>query len=66
MAANTVTDIINADARASVEGNSMSLELIKPDETSEKILRGLELHLTELSKQYPKNIRIIYGGVKNA
>lgn len=66
MAANTVTDIIKADATASVEGNSMCLELNKSDETSEKILRGLELHLTELSKQYPKNIKIIYGGVKNA
>ena len=33
---------------------------------TEAVLRGLELHLTELSKQYPLNIKVIYGGVKNA
>lgn len=66
MAANTITDIIKADAAANVEGSSMCLKLNNPDEFSEKVLKGLELHLTELSKQYPKNIKIIYGGVKNA
>lgn len=66
MAANTVTDIIKADATAKTEGSSMCLKLANPDEESEKILRGLELHLREISKQYPKNIKIIYGGVKNA
>jgi uncharacterized protein YsxB (DUF464 family) len=42
----------------------MRVTLSQPDEQTETVLRGLELHLTELSKQYPENIKIIYGGVK--
>ncbi len=66
MAANTITDIIGADATAKAEEGAMSVTLNQPNEQAEAVLRGLELHLTELSKQYPKNIKIIYGGVKNA
>ena len=50
MAANTVTEIIGAAA--------------EDNEAAFAVLDGLRLHLTELSKQYPKNIKIIYGGVK--
>lgn len=66
MAANTVTEIIRADAKAQAEDGAMALTLNEPNEQAETVLRGLELHLTELSKQYPQNIKIIYGGVKNA
>ncbi len=66
MAANTITDVIGADAVAEAGEASMRVELKQPDEQAETVLKGLELHLTELSKQYPQNIKIIYGGVKNA
>ena len=66
MAANTITEIIGADAEATVEGAKLSVALNQTSEQTETVLRGLELHLTELSKQYPENIKIIYGGVKNA
>lgn len=66
MAANTITDIIGADATATAEDGAMCVTLNQTNEQAETVLRGLELHLTELSKQYPKNIKIIYGGVKNA
>ena len=66
MAANTVTEIIRADAKAQAEDGAMVLTLNKPNTQAEMVLRGLELHLTELSKQYPQHIKIIYGGVKNA
>ncbi len=66
MAANTVTDVLHSDAEASAENGTMRLMLRSSDENAEKLLKGLELHLTELSKQYPQNIKIIYGGVKNA
>ena len=66
MAANTVTEIIRADAKAQAEGGAMVLTLNEPNTQAETVLRGLELHLTELSKQYPQHIKIIYGGVKNA
>ena len=66
MAANTITDVIGANADAAAEDGAMSIILNQPDERAETVLKGLELHLTELSKQYPQNIKIIYGGVKNA
>ena len=66
MAANTITDVIGADAVAQAGEASMSVKLNQPDEQAENVLKGLEIHLTELSKQYPQNIKIIYGGVKNA
>ena len=64
MAANTVTEIIGANADASAQDGMMRVTLSQSDEQTETVLRGLELHLTELSKQYPENIKIIYGGVK--
>ncbi|MBP3697436.1 MAG: ribosomal-processing cysteine protease Prp [Clostridia bacterium] len=66
MAANTLTEIVGAPARAEAESGSMVFHLNETNEKTEAILRGLELHLTELSKQYPHNIKVIYGGVKNA
>ncbi len=66
MAANTVTEIIGAKADANADNGAMSLMIYEPCERTETVLKGLELHLTELSKQYPDNIKIIYGGVKNA
>ena len=66
MAANTITDVICANADAAAEEGRMIVTLNQPDEQAQAVLKGLELHLTELSKQYPENIKIIYGGVKNA
>ena len=66
MAANTITDVIGADADAEAGDGTMSVTLNQPNEQAQAVLRGLELHLTELSKQYPQNIKLIYGGVKNA
>ena len=66
MAANTITDVICANADAAAEEGRMIVTLNQPNEQAQAVLKGLELHLTELSKQYPENIKIIYGGVKNA
>ncbi len=66
MAANTITDVIGADADVAAGDGTMSVTLNQPNEQAQAVLRGLELHLTELSKQYPQNIKLIYGGVKNA
>ncbi len=66
MAANTITDVIGANAEVGEGNGAMTVALKGPNERAETVLKGLELHLTELSKQYPDNIKIIYGGVKNA
>lgn len=66
MTANTVTDVICSEATVYCTENSFYLLLRNEDEISLSLLEGLKLHLTELSKQYPRNIRIIYGGVTDA
>ena len=66
MAANTITEIIGAKADANADNGAMLFMVDEPCERTETVLKGLELHLTELAKQYPENIKIIYGGVKNA
>ncbi len=66
MAANTLTEVVGAKSEATAEDGKMRVMLNQTNEQTEVVLKGLELHLKELSKQYPQNIKIIYGGVKNA
>ncbi len=65
MAANTVTDVIGADASVIVEDGYIRLYLNESDPSSEAVLKGLSRHLSGISKQYPQFVRIILGGVKN-
>ena len=58
LAANTVTEIIKLDARSSDTDGYMSLKINSSPEKAQDILGGLVLHLTELEKDYPKNIKV--------
>ena len=64
MAANTVTEIIGDKADAVIDDALMKFEVINPSESSKTVLKGLKLHLEELSNDYSNNIKI-YGGAKN-
>lgn len=45
----------------------MCLKLTKEKSIkAQVILKGFALHIKELEKAHPKNIKVIYGGVKNA
>ena len=60
MTANTIIEIIGIDADATVNDNG-EMTLIVPENSAEKtkdILQGFKLHISELSKQYPKNVTI--------
>ena len=59
MAANTIIEIIGDKCEADVGDASMAVKVVHPSETAVKVLEGLKLHLTELSKQQSKRIRII-------
>ena len=59
MAANTVTEIIGADA----EDGYLKLLIKKSANSAQDILNGLKLHLTELQKDYPENINVIISEV---
>lgn len=57
MAANTVTEIFGINARAKVRDGYMKFEF-SGSEDAAKIIRGLKLHLEELSREYPDFIKI--------
>ena len=60
LVANTITEVMKVDADITVdESGSMTLNVPQEDTTKTKdILLGLELHIRELSKQYPKHVTI--------
>lgn len=64
MTANTITEILAIDADVSVDDGFLSMKLSSQDALkAQDIIRGFELHITELSKQYQNNIKVIYSEV---
>ncbi len=59
MAANTIIEVIGDRCDATVDDAKMKISVKSPSEKSIAVLNGLKLHLTELSKQYSKRIKII-------
>ena len=59
MTANTITEILLIDADVTENDGFMSLSLSKGEaEKSAVVLDGLRLHLTALSEQYTKYIKV--------
>ena len=58
MAANTIIEIIGDAAKVDVQDAKMYLNVDFPSKETIAVLKGLKLHLTELSKQYSKRIKI--------
>ena len=65
MAANTITEILHADAMAAVdEEGGMFLRISKKDAPNcSDLLKGFKLHLLALEEQYPENIHVNYTEV---
>ncbi len=63
LVANTVTEVIGDLADVEVQDGLMNFTVKNPTNASYKLMDGLKLHLTELSKQYSNNITI-NGGAK--
>lgn len=59
MAANTITEIVGDRCEVSVDDARMFLQVSNPSPETQALLSGFKLHITELSKQYSKRIRII-------
>lgn len=66
MAANTITDVVGLDADAQSESGRMKLMILENAARAQDILKGLRLHLTELEKDYPENIKVINRRCNNA
>ncbi|MCL2509368.1 MAG: ribosomal-processing cysteine protease Prp [Oscillospiraceae bacterium] len=67
MTANTLTEVCGLPVRSEVRDGYMKLVLTpKKADRAKELLDGFSLHIRALAKQYPKNLRVIYGGIKNA
>lgn len=64
MAANTLTDVIGANCSVEAGDARIYVHIPEPDNRCCAVLKGFELHMRELAQSYPKNIKVIYGGVK--
>ena len=59
LAANTITDVIGDKARIEVSDGEMFFETENPSDGTVAVLKGLKLHLSELSKDYGKRLSVI-------
>lgn len=66
MAANTVTDVIGLDADAQSDDGYLKLMILENAAKAQDILKGLKLHMTELEREYPNNIKVINRRCNNA
>ena len=66
LTANTVTDILNVKAEVSADDGYMRLTLLEESAEAQKLLDGLEAHIRSLATEYPRSIKVIYGGNTNA
>lgn len=64
MAANTVTDVLKLSAKAEAQKGYLRLEIKDDPISAQGILKGLSLHLSELQKDYPENIKVIISEVQ--
>ena len=60
MAANTVTEVIGAEARVDVNewDGSIELRLTERDKLAEAVLEGLRLHMELISEEFPGRISL--------
>ena len=59
MAANTITDVLNLNADVKVDDGYLKLTVLNPNEESDVIIKGLQLHIYELAKEHKGKIQII-------
>lgn len=58
MTANTVTEVYGVSADIKESDGFLELHVLQSAEKVQGVLKGLLLHLTELSKDYPQNIDV--------
>lgn len=69
MAANTILEVLHLNPQVTLEDDGGFMKVVLNSEESaqaQDILRGFKLHLEGLSEQYPQNVKVKYGGVRNA
>ena len=59
MAANTIIEIVKDNVQTEISEAKMLIKILNPSEKTKTVLAGLQLHFTELAKEYPNNIQVI-------
>lgn len=57
MAANTITEVLGTDAETEVDDGYMKVSFVN-SEAAADIVRGLKLHLEQLSNDYPQFVKV--------
>jgi uncharacterized protein YsxB (DUF464 family) len=63
MTANTLSDVLGAEVDVKVEDGYLKVTVKNPDDKSDLIIGGLELHMNALADEYKGNIKITDGGL---
>ncbi len=67
MTVNTLTEVLKADVSVKVnEDGYMKAVISDATDEAENLLKGFQVHITALAKDYRKNLKVIYGGAENA
>ena len=67
MTVNTLTEVLKVNVKAEVnEDGYMKAVIQEANSEAENLLRGFQIHISALAKDYPKNLKVIYGGADNA
>ena len=67
MTVNTLTEVLKLDVDVQVNEDGYMKAVVRDvSEEAENLLKGFSLHISSLAKDYPKNLKVIYGGADNA
>ena len=59
MTANTLTDVLCLKADIQTADGLLKLKLLSGVNSAQSVIKGLYIHIEELSRQYPDNLKII-------
>lgn len=67
MTVNTLTEVLKVSVDAEVKEDGYMKAVVRGANTeAENLLKGFQIHISELAKDYRKNLKVIYGGAENA
>ena len=67
MTVNTLTEVLKLDVNVKVnEDGYMKAVVSSVTDEAENLLKGFQIHINALAKDYQKNLKVIYGGADNA
>ncbi len=66
MTVNTLTDVCGIRCETDVRDGGMTVVLQSDSSSAQELLQGFALHMRALAREYPKQLKIIYGGNRHA